>query len=143
MDIEYILSEQKELTKLFNKGIYLEEYDFGEHICGDLYYSHALDENGHWYLIKETVKETAKDIFLNVKRDYIKEKLNIFENEFISLLKDNKLQIFRKNILDYTSENNKIIECLSEEYIIYNEEKYKIIILYLHGEKSCLGIDKL
>lgn len=141
---DYLLEEHRELTNNFNNGIDFKFYELGSNIKDSLYYSHILDTNNFWYIAKEILTEDVQYIFLNVRRDYIKQIFDIYEDEFMDLLKNNQIERFSCPILlEYRFENHAIVEYLSEEYIAYAGKVYRLTTYFNGNEKICLDVARL
>lgn len=141
---DYLLEEHRELTNKFNDGIDFEFYELGSNIKDSLYYSHILDKNNFWYITKQVLTEDIYHTFLNVRRDYIKQTFNIYEDEFMDLLKNNQIERLPNPILlEYRFKNHAIVEYLAEEYIVYAGKVYRLTTYFNGNEKICLDVARL
>lgn len=139
MDISTIRQQQKELTMLFNKGIEYDMYEFGDCIIeNSLYYSHIKIKD-KWYL---TIEDEDRNKFKNVKRDYIKETLGIYEDEFLKLFKLHEIPTYLFNLVDFHMENFEIVDYIAKINIKYENKIYQIILFYCYKEVQVLRIEE-
>lgn len=135
-----IIEEQKELTKKF-KDMEFDFYEQGDWIVENyLCFGHFQIDN-KWYLAIENLES---NILVNVKRDYVKEVLGIYENQLLDLLKNNKIQIIGKpKLIQYnTEEDFEITSYILKEKIIYEKVIYDITFLHYGSFNQILSISR-
>lgn len=135
-----IIEEQKELTKKF-EDIEFDFYEQGDWIVENyLCFGHFQIDN-KWYLVIENLES---NMFVNVKRDYVKEVLGIYENQLLDLLKNNKIQIIGKpKLIQYnTEEDFEITSYILKEKIIYEKVIYDITFLHYGSFNQILSISR-
>lgn len=135
-----IIEEQKELTKKF-EDIEFDFYEQGDWIVENyLCFGHFQIDN-KWYLVIENLES---NMFVNVKRDYVKEVLGIYENQLLDLLKNNKIQIIGKpKLIQYnTEEDFEIKSYMLKEKIVYEKVIYDITFLHYGCFNQILSVSR-
>lgn len=135
-----IINNQKEFIKKF-MDMQFDFYEQGNWIVKNyLHYGH-FQINGEWYLAIENLEQST---FVNVKRDYVKEVLGIYENQLLDLIKDNKVQVLTNHkLIQYNMEEDfEITNYMLNEKIVYEEVIYDIVFLHYGSFNQILSIRK-
>ncbi len=104
------------------------------------YYSHIKIKD-KWYLV---IENEDRNNFKNVKRDYIKETLGIYEDEFLKLFKLHKIPIYSLfNLIDFDMENFEIVNYIAKINIKYENKIYEITLFYCYKEVQVLEVDEV